>query len=67
MPMIRIEMLAGRSEAQRIELVDVLSREMSRIANCPVSDIQVIISEVERTHWAMGGVLNQTSVGKIAS
>lgn len=61
MPMIRVEMLTGRNEAQRIELAEVLSRETARIANCPLSDIQVIICEVERTHWAVGGVLNQVT------
>ena len=62
MPMIRVEMLTGRTEAQRIELAKVLTRETSRIAKCPIEDIQVIISEVERTHWAVGGLLNQVSV-----
>jgi 4-oxalocrotonate tautomerase len=61
MPMIRVEMLTGRTEAQRIELADVLTRETARIAKCPVEDIQVIICEVERTHWAVGGLLNQSS------
>ncbi|WP_071524417.1 tautomerase family protein [Pantoea sp. A4] len=61
MPMIRVEMLTGRTEAQRIELVEALTRETARIAKCPAADIQVIVSEVERTHWAVGGVLNKVS------
>lgn len=61
MPVIRVEMLKGRSEEQRIELAEVLTKEMARVVDCPVSHIQVIISEVERTHWAVGGVLNQIS------
>lgn len=59
MPMIRVEMLKGRSEEQKCELVEVFSNEMARISKCSLSDVQVIITEVEHTHWAVGGVINQ--------
>lgn len=58
MPIIRLEMLAGRSQEQRNELAEVLTRETARIARCPEADVQLIISEFERSRWAVGGVIS---------
>jgi phenylpyruvate tautomerase PptA (4-oxalocrotonate tautomerase family) len=41
-PIIRIEMLSGRTEDQKRELVDVFTREMARIAKCLAADVQVV-------------------------
>lgn len=57
MPFIRIEMLDGRSKEQKKEIVEVLSHHLARIANCRVDDVQVVISEVNRENWAVGGVV----------
>lgn len=57
MPVIRIEMLSGRTDAQKHELAAVLSKETARIAKCAPMDVQLIITEVDRKHWAIGGVL----------
>ena len=61
MPMIHVEMLAGRSRAQKTELVEVFTREMARIAKCAPADIQIVFDEVARSDWAVGGVLNDES------
>lgn len=58
MPIVRVEMLTGRSQEQKNELAAVLTQETSRIAKCPVEHIQVIIDEYERSDWAVGGVMN---------
>ncbi|NIF28435.1 4-oxalocrotonate tautomerase [Pantoea sp. Tr-811] len=58
MPIVRVELLAGRSQEQKNELAEVLTRETSRIARCPEEHIQVIISEYARSDWAVGGVMN---------
>jgi len=57
MPIIRLEMLTGRTHAQKAELADVLTRETARIAKCPPSDVQLVITEVARSLWAVGGKL----------
>lgn len=57
MPIIRIEMLEGRSVAQKEELADTLSREMARIAGCSLESITVVIDDVKRENWAIGGRL----------
>ena len=59
MPVIRLEMLAGRTQEQRDELAQVLTRETARIAKCPEADVQLVITEVERSRWAVGGVFSK--------
>jgi len=57
MPIIRVELLEGRSVAQKKELVDILSRETARIAGCSLEAITVVIEDVKRENWAVGGRL----------
>lgn len=57
MPIIRVELLEGRSPAQKMELVEVLSRETARIAGCNVESITVVIEDVKRENWGVGGRL----------
>lgn len=57
MPVIRVELLEGRSVAQKEELVDVLTRETARIAGCSLESIYVVIDEVKPENWAVAGKL----------
>jgi 4-oxalocrotonate tautomerase len=57
MPIIRLEMLTGRTHAQKSELADVLARETARIAKCALTDVQLVITEVDRSMWSVGGTL----------
>ncbi|MDR5759015.1 tautomerase family protein [Caballeronia sp. LZ035] len=57
MPIIHVEMLAGRTLEQKTELADVLTRETARIARCAAADIQVVFGEVAHASWAVGGRL----------
>jgi 4-oxalocrotonate tautomerase len=57
MPIVRIEMLSGRTAEQKKELAFTISSELSRIAQCEMSDVQIIFSDVERHAWAIGGKL----------
>lgn len=58
MPVVRVEMLTGRSRDQKRELAEVFTREMARIAKCAPQAIQVVFTEVAKSDWAVGGVLN---------
>lgn len=58
MPVLRVEMLAGRSRAQKKEMAEVFTREMARIAGCAPEHIQIVFTDVERADWAVGGRLN---------
>ena len=57
MPVIRVEMLAGRSVAQKRELVAVLTRETARIAETSPASIFVVIEDVAKENWGAGGEL----------
>ena len=57
MPVIRVEMLAGRSVAQKRELVAVLTRETARIAGTSPASIFVVIEDVAKENWGAGGKL----------
>jgi len=57
MPIIRIEMVAGRSQEQKRELAEALTRETARIAGTSPSSIMVIIEDVAKENWAVGGKL----------
>ncbi|MCY1563010.1 4-oxalocrotonate tautomerase family enzyme [compost metagenome] len=57
MPIVRVEMLAGRTREQKKELVAALTAETARIAKCNPENVQVVISEVERDNWSTGGTL----------
>ena len=57
MPIIRIEMVAGRSAEQKRELAEALTRETARIAATSPSSIMVIIEDVAKENWAVGGKL----------
>ncbi len=57
MPVVRVEMLTGRSREQKKELAETFTREMARIAKCGPEAIQIVFTEVERQDWATGGTL----------
>ena len=57
MPVIKVEMWAGRTVDQKRELVDVLSRETARIIGCDVESVYVIIEDVKKENWGAGGRL----------
>jgi 4-oxalocrotonate tautomerase len=57
MPMIKVELLKGRSIEQKREFVEVVAREAARILKCAPDAIDIIFSEVEPEDWAVGGKL----------
>jgi 4-oxalocrotonate tautomerase len=57
MPIIRVEMLEGRSREQKRELSLSLTKEMARIAQVSEASIFVVIEEVKKDNWAVGGEL----------
>lgn len=57
MPMIRVEILEGRSVEKKRELVEALSVETARIIGCPKESIYVVIDDVAKHNWAVGGQL----------
>jgi 4-oxalocrotonate tautomerase len=57
MPIITVELLAGRTVAQKRELVEVLTRETARIVGSSPASIFVVIEDVAKENWGSGGKL----------
>jgi 4-oxalocrotonate tautomerase len=57
MPIIRVDMLTGRTLEQKRELARVLTEEAARVIKCEPSHIQIIIAETATENWATLGKL----------
>ena len=58
MPLIRVEMYVGRTPEQKAALVRELTDASVRALGVGAPSVEVMIFEIERRHWAAGGVLN---------
>lgn len=57
MPIIRVEMLEGRSVEKKRELVSTLTRETARITGCTEASVYVVIEDVKKENWGVAGQL----------
>ncbi|MDO8360949.1 MAG: 4-oxalocrotonate tautomerase [Devosia sp.] len=57
MPMIKVELLKGRSFEQKREFAEVVTREAARILKCGPDVVDVVFRDIERHDWAVGGKL----------
>lgn len=57
MPMIRVELLKGRTADQKREFAAVVTREAARILGCAPEVVDIVFLDVETHDWAKGGVL----------
>lgn len=57
MPIIHVEFLVGRSLEQKRELARALTDVVATIAKVDIKDVWVVIDEVRRENFAVGGEL----------
>lgn len=57
MPIVQIEMLQGRTVEQKRALVKKVTEAISETANCPQEAVSIIIREMPKEHYAVGGKL----------
>jgi len=57
MPIIRVEMLKGRSAEQKAKLAEAITRAMVEIAKARPEDTNIVFADVERGDWAFAGKL----------
>ncbi|MPZ22480.1 MAG: 4-oxalocrotonate tautomerase [Dehalococcoidia bacterium] len=57
MPIIRVEMWKGRTEAQKRELARAITNAMVEIAQTTADATIVVFEDIERENWAEGGKL----------
>ncbi len=57
MPVVRIEMFEGRTEEQKKDLVESITREMERVIGCDPQQLYIIFEDVKKANWGLGGKL----------
>ncbi len=57
MPTIRVELFEGRTPEQKRALAHELTEACVRAIGSSPSSVDVLFFEVEKRHWATGGVL----------
>lgn len=55
MPWIRVEMIAGRSDAQKAKVAEAITQAMVTHCGCRPEAVSVQFTDVERQNWAFGG------------
>jgi 4-oxalocrotonate tautomerase len=61
MPILRVEMLAGRSAEQKARLAEALTKAMVEIAKAKPEETAIVFTDVARENWAHAGkLLSQT-------
>lgn len=55
MPVITVNWWKGVSDEGRRQLVQEVTGTVSRIAQCPREAVTVIVQDVEKSHWGLGG------------
>ncbi|MCL6562445.1 MAG: 4-oxalocrotonate tautomerase family protein [Firmicutes bacterium] len=56
MPLAQIHILEGRTEEQKKRLVEEVTAAISRSLGAAPESIRVLLYELPKTHWAVGGV-----------
>lgn len=56
MPIVRIDLLAGRTREAKDALIANVTRAVVDSIGCPVDAVQVLLYEVDKADWARGGV-----------
>ncbi len=64
MPILNVQMIAGRSQEKKQELVAVLTSETARILEIEPDWVTVVINEYTRDNWASGGELHSVKLGE---
>jgi 4-oxalocrotonate tautomerase len=57
MPIVRVEMWKGRTEAQKKELARAITKAMVEIAQTTADATIIVFEDIERDNWAEGGKL----------
>ncbi len=57
MPIVRIEMLSGRSAEQKARLAEAITRALVDIAKARPEDTNIVFTDVARSDWAFAGRL----------
>jgi 4-oxalocrotonate tautomerase len=63
MPIVRVEMLAGRGPEIKKQLALEMTQTMARICQCDPAHVYVMFHDVEHQDWAVAGELFAAPAG----
>jgi len=55
MPVVRIDLWKGREKETKKELMEKTTSVVADVIGCPIEAVQIIINEVEKDNWGIGG------------
>jgi 4-oxalocrotonate tautomerase len=55
MPLAQIQILEGRTPEQIETLIAEVTQAIHRSVGAPVETIRVLVAEMPKTHWGIGG------------
>jgi 4-oxalocrotonate tautomerase len=55
MPIAQIQILEGRTAGQIETMIADVTQAIARNMNAPVESVRVLVAEVPKTHWGIGG------------
>jgi len=55
MPIVRIDLWKGRDREKKKELIEKVTSAVVDAIDCSTEAVQVIINEVEKDNWGIGG------------
>jgi 4-oxalocrotonate tautomerase len=55
MPIANIQILEGRSVEQIEAMINEVTEAIHRSLGAPVESVRVVVEEVPKTHWGIGG------------
>ena len=55
MPIIKIDLWAGRNDDEKRELIQSVSKAVADTLGIPIEHVQVIINEVPKENWGIKG------------
>lgn len=57
MPIVRVEMIEGRTDDQKQRLAELITDAMVRVAGSKSEETYVVFEDVSSRNWAVGGRL----------
>ena len=56
MPMVTVEMYEGRTDEVKAKMIKEISRVVADTSRAPLEDVWIVLKDVPKKHWGMGGV-----------
>ncbi|WP_432472409.1 4-oxalocrotonate tautomerase [Amphritea sp. HPY] len=55
MPIVTVNIMEGRSDEQKERMIDEVSEALSRTLDAPKESVRVMINEMPKQHFGIGG------------